>query len=296
MDDDLTLQYAINSQLAYRDEGCGNPILLIHGWGVSGASFNHQIKTLSSRYRLIAPDLKGHGASPNLCPQAPFSSLADDIAALIAELKLENLVVVGWSMGAMISWDLLARYTDLDIAGLVTVEMTPRLLNEPDWKHGLRDGSGIEVFDQHIKAMRTDWPVFTARFIPLIFAPAHNKLTQERINQTTKVALKNDPESLSWIWLRMAEQDFRQNLTRIHLPALVIAGGQSQLYQLAACKWVAQQLPDAKLEVFTHSGHAPHMEEPEHFNRLLSEFVDSVVPFPAPKAQFPAHTCKDSKQ
>jgi pimeloyl-ACP methyl ester carboxylesterase len=74
----------------------------------------------------------------------------------------------------------------------------------------------------------------------------------------------------------MAEQDFRAVLPGISLPTLVVAGLHSRLYGIAAGEWVSDQIPRARLEIFSRSGHAPHMEEPGLFNQMLSAFVHSL--------------------
>jgi len=265
-----------DNSLAYRDAGRGTPILLVHGWGVSGALFDAQISGLSEHYRVLVPDLPGHGASGAFPDGAKFSSLADRIAGLISTLQLKDTILVGWSMGAMVAWDLLLRLTQADIAGLVTIDMVPHLLSEPGWPHGLRNGSGIQVFDPHVDAMHRNWPEFAAQFVQAMFATSAGQQLRQLIDQSEKVALANDPESLASLWMRMAEQDFREDIARLKLPTRVVAGCQSRLYRMTASEWVAAQIPEAQLVRFTRSGHAPHMEEPEQFNRMLAEFVHSI--------------------
>ncbi len=283
MDNLKTIQCSPDTSLAYRDEGLGTPILLVHGWGVSGALFKAQIDGLSDRYRVVVPDLPGHGASGVFPADGSFSILADNIAELVSELDLKKVVLAGWSLGAMISWDLLLRYPELDIAGLVTIDMVPRLLSDRDWQYGLRSGSGIHVFDPHVEAMNTNWPEFATQFVRTMFSSIPATHIQALIDSSCEVALSNDPGSLAQIWMRMAEQDYRESLPGITIPALVIAGQRSQLYSVTASEWVASQIPRVRLVKFSRSGHAPHMEEPERFNRLLSDFVESVVSKQSPQ-------------
>lgn len=290
-----TIQCSPGISLAYCDEGLGTPILLVHGWGVSGALFKAQIDGLSDRYRLVVPDLPGHGASGKFPANGSFSTLADNIAELILELELRNVVLVAWSMGAMIGWDLLLRHPNLDIKGLVTIDMVPRLLSEPGWQHGLRSGSGIHVFDPHVEAMNRNWPEFAAQFVQTMFSSMPSARIRELIDSSCEVALSNDPGSLAQIWMRMAEQDFRENLPGITIPALVVAGLHSQLYRVTGSEWVTSQIPRSRLIKFSRSGHAPHMEEPERFNRMLSEFVDSIVSYQNPNTQFSAQAGSKSR-
>jgi pimeloyl-[acyl-carrier protein] methyl ester esterase len=250
-------------------------MLLVHGWGVSGALFEEQITALSSRFRMVVPDLPGHGSSPAWPRGAPFSHLADRLAELVDELGLRDICLVGWSLGAMVAWDLLSRHAEAEVGGLVTIDMVPRLLNDDGWSHGLRAGRDHQVFARQIELMSTDWPRCVALFVPRIFAAAAPR-REHLIGRAGAVALRNEPQSMAAVWQQMVEQDFRAVLPGIRMPALVVAGAQSQLYGVAAAEWVAAQMPHAQLAVFGGSGHAPHLEQPEDFNQALSEFAGSL--------------------
>jgi pimeloyl-[acyl-carrier protein] methyl ester esterase len=276
-----TLRRTSDNQLAYREAGpalapdadARPSILLVHGWGVSGALFGAQLDALSADFRVVAPDLPGHGASAPFPPGAGFHWLADRLAALIAELGLRDLCLVGWSLGAMVAWDLLSRHPAAPVRGLVTIDMVPRLLNDPDWQFGLRTGRDYHVFDRQIELMRTDWPACTDLFVPRIFAPGNSAWRRRAISRVKAIALDSDPPSMAALWQLMAAQDFRAGLAGMHVPALVIAGARSRLYREAAARWIAAQLPDARLRLFDGSGHAPHLEQPEEFNRALADFA-----------------------
>ena len=274
-----TLKRTCDKQLSYRDEGprdgAAPTMLLVHGWGVSGALFEEQIKGLSSRFRVVVPDLPGHGSSAAWPRGAPFAHLADRLAELVDELELRDICLVGWSLGALAAWDLLSRHAEVEVSGLVTIDMVPRLLNDDGWPHGLRAGRDHRVFARQIELMRTDWPRCVALFVPRIFAAAAPRRGQ-LIGRAGAVALRNEAQSMASVWQLMVEQDFRAVLPGIRLPALVVAGEQSQLYGVAAAEWIAAQVPHAQLAVFGGSGHAPHLEQPEEFNQTLSDFADSL--------------------
>lgn len=235
--------------------------------------FDAQVEALSTQFRIVVPDLPGHGASPAFPGGSGFPLLADRLAALVAELRLQNFCLVGWSLGALVAWDLLARHPGIGAERLVTVDMVPRLLNDGDWAFGLRKGADHHVFDRQIELMKTDWAACTALFVPRIFAAANAARRQALIARTKSIALENDPESMAAIWQVMVEQDFRAVLMGLQLPSLVVAGAQSQLYPVTAAEWIAAQMPRAQLAVFGSSGHAPHMEQPEEFNQALADFA-----------------------
>lgn len=274
------LKRTSDNQLAYREAGprtgARQTILLVHGWGVSGALFEAQLASLSDDFRVIVPDLPGHGDSASLPPGADFRWLADRLAALILELQPQGLCLVGWSLGAMVAWDLLRRHPEIPVNGLVTVDMVPRLLNDQDWPYGLRAGRDYHVFDRQIELMQTNWPACADLFVPRIFAPGNSAWRRQLISRVKAIALHSQPQDMAAVWQLMVEQDFRADLAGIQVPALVVAGAHSQLYRAAAAEWIAAQIPNARFSSFSESGHAPHLEQPEEFNRKLADFAVSL--------------------
>lgn len=272
-----TIELKNGKQLAYRDQGHGPVMLLVHGWGVSGDLFDDQVRGLSDRFRLVVPDLPGHGASGDYPDDAEFSSLADAIAEIIEKLQLKSVCLVGWSLGAMISWDLLSRYKDLDISGLVTIDMVPRLLNNGDWLFGLRAGLDHHAFDRDIEMILDDWPAYTELLAPRWLGPGAGDALPELLARVKAAASTNQARSMANIWKQLVEQDFSSDLAKIDVPALVIMCGQSSLYEVPAGDWIVKQMPTARLEVFPESGHAPHLDQPQRFNKLLANFTSNQI-------------------
>lgn len=263
------------STIAYRDTGSGRPLVWLHGWGVNGAFFQPQFDALGDRFRLIAPDLRGHGQSSAFDANSTFPDLADDVRAIIDHEHLDAPIIIGWSLGAMVAWDLLSRHTDLEAAGLVTIDMVPRMLNTPQWSHGLRYGSDYRVFERSLSAMRADWDAFTAVFLPRVFARGSEAAFGELKAELRDEARRNDSESMARLWVQLVELDYRDRLAAIQVPTLVVHGEKSQLYRPAASQWVAGQIDRAQIRGFPQSGHAPHLEEPDEFNRMLARFSEA---------------------
>lgn len=257
------------ASLHVRDCGTGTPLLFIHGWGVDGSLFEHQIAGLSETHRVIVPDLRGHGKSGS--GDTGFLNLrqlADDMAALIDHLSLENVTATGWSMGAMVLWDLLAR-RKAGISRLVTIDMSPMIVNDREWQLGLRDGRDLATALQTADAALASWPAMAGNFVPRIFAPSDRA---SLVSRTLATALSNDPVPLAALWESMARADYRPVLPQISVPTLAIYGRQSQLYRPETSFWVADCIPDATVSGFWASGHAPHLEEPANFNQTIMEF------------------------
>ena len=261
--------------LAWRERGSGRPVLLLHGWGVSGPAFGPLVDALAAAHRVIVPDLRGHGASSAFEDGHRCSRLADDVHALVTALELDAVGLVGWSMGALVAWDYCDRHAAADLAGVVSIDMVPRLLSTADWPHGLRRGDGPEVFARSVAAMRADWRAFMDVFIPRIFA-APPPADDPRLALLYAAAGGNDGAVMARVWTAMAGIDLRDALPRIAAPALHLHGERSRLYRPEAARWVAGALTGspvaARLLGFAGSGHAPHLEQPVTCARAIVRF------------------------
>lgn len=257
--------------IAYRDEGSGRPLLFLHGLMAHGGFFEQQ-RPLAAEFRLISVDLRGHGQSRASDGSLTTEKLAQDVAELAGALGLENAIGVGWSLGASVLWHLLAGPASSRFAGAVVVDMTPRVRNEGEWDLGL---SG-EMCEARSAAIRDDFDSFATNAGQAIYAQPLDARRREMAQWSSREFARNDPGAIGAIWASLAAQDFRPLLARIAQPTLVIHGAQSQLYRADTADHLVRALPDARALQFDQSGHAPHMEQPELFNRTIKEFAASL--------------------
>lgn len=269
------LQLRDGGRLAWRESGAGRPLLCVHGWSVDGSLFSRQMADLSSKFRVICPDLRGHGLS-GAAPDAGVGMLADDLQELISRLGLRDVIAVGWSLGAMVLWQMLSRGRPPAIAGLVTVDMSPMIHNTRDWRLGLMDGRDYDKATGATTAMTGNWPRMVRQFVPRIFSEQFTETNPHTVQDVVKIAERGDVATLAAIWHSMVDQDFRKDLSKIQVPALVAYGAHSQLYHADTARFVAGELPVSDLIEFTRSGHAPHVEEPDQFNQAIEVFARGV--------------------
>lgn len=253
-----------------REAGSGPPLMLLHGWTLHGGFFPAQFAGLAGEARLIAPDLPGHGANRN-APVLTIEAAAESCAALIEERDLRGVVLVGWSMGAAVAWSLLKRHRPARVAGLVVIDMSPRVLNGPEWRLGSRDGIDAARSERVTAAMPQSWPRYAAHVAKTIFAegiePDPAKLAFVRAE-----ADKADPIAMAAMWRSLVAQDFRGFLPEIDLPVLIVAGACSRLYAPEVARWQEARLRRGEVLLLPRSGHAPHLEEPEAVNAALGAF------------------------
>ncbi|RME62674.1 MAG: alpha/beta hydrolase [Alphaproteobacteria bacterium] len=268
------LRLSDGGSMAYQDQGTGRPVIFLHGWAMRGGLFAEQAKRLAHAYRCLVPDLRGHGESSPLPSGQGVAALADDIAALIAHLALEGVVLCGWSMGAMVAWSLVERHGGARLAGLAIEDMTPRIPGAPDWAGGLKGGHSIAAARHAATAMRRHWRRSCPRLVSRIFATGRSPMPSHQA--ALAAASVADPESMAALWESLVAQDFRAFLPSLALPTLILFGSQSQLYGPQASAWLAENMPRAKAVAFPDAGHAPHLEEPDRFSHALAAFLAEI--------------------
>ncbi len=267
--------------MVYSEVGTGQPLLLIHGWAMRGCVFEKQQLGLSAHFRVITPDLRGHGASDTLPNSGGIATLAEDLHQLLCRLDIHGALLVGWSMGAMVGWEYLRRFGAHRMAGMVVIDMLPKLLSDGEWQFGLREGRDASVFSGSLAQMRKDWPGYTDVFLPRIFARGKSAEKEHMIHWIRSQALDCDPESAARLWASMVEADYRSILSELKIPTLIVFGELSQLYPKEASEWLAESLSNGISKGFRHSGHAPHLEEPDRFNALVRNFCENLERTPS---------------
>ncbi|WP_269585724.1 alpha/beta fold hydrolase [Roseibium sp. Sym1] len=257
--------------LHIRNEGTGRPLVLIHGWSCPGRFFQPQIQVLRDHARCIVPDLPGHGRTAGRLPLS-IASAADAVYSTLADRELEDIVLVGWSMGALVSYALIERYGADRISSFVAVDMSPKVLNAPDWSNGTLNGLNAELNKHFLDGMVADWPKLPGRIARRLFA-ADCEPAADLVAFARQEIAAGDPEMLRPMWASLTAQDFRPLLQDFPVPFHLAAGLKSQLYGAGVHAWHADNVPDYHFHGFEDSGHVPHMEEPEKFNDLLLGLV-----------------------
>lgn len=271
MAEQLTLRDGLAVDL--RLSGRGRPIVFVHGWAMNGRLFDSVRRALDPNAAVLSYDLRAHGDLRD-CPAPTIEKLGKDLAEIVDAMQLDGAVLVGWSMGAMIVWDAMSEPKIADrVAGVVSIDMSPRITNDRDWTLGLADGRRPESTLKALDDMRNDWSGVTERFVPRIFAPENVERLRPLIASITAEAGALNGAAMADLWESMAVQDFRRTLRQIETPMLAMHGADSPLYPVATGRFIARTAPNAELSVFQKSGHAPHLEEPERFAATLIGFI-----------------------
>jgi pimeloyl-ACP methyl ester carboxylesterase len=259
------------TRIAYRDEGEGVPLVLLHGLMAHGGFFRAQA-SLAGDFRIITIDLRGHGASARAGERPTVEQIAADVAELAAALDLQRAIGVGWSMGATILWHVLSGPAASRFAGAVVVDMTARVRNDEEWDLGLSP----EACEARSQAIRDDFQGFAVNAGRAIFAQPIAPEQEGAADWAGLEFARNDSGAIGSVWASLIRQDVRALLERIEHPTLIVHGAQSKLYGEDTADHLVAALPDARAVRFEGSGHAPHLEQPELFNATLKDFAERL--------------------
>ncbi|MFL0796954.1 MAG: alpha/beta hydrolase [Cellvibrionaceae bacterium] len=259
----------------------GTAIIFIHGWGAHGGFWKHNQPEINKTHRVICIDQRGHGQSAKLAEDVKetfnkpsMERLAKDIEELRQHLNLDNLILVGWSMGAHVMMKYIEIYGIEQVKGAVVVDMTPKIITDKTWSLGLKQNYTKATNAMVIPMMKMNWVKYVETFGLAVLA---EDSTNEALKAEFVDGLKEcDSKTLMAIWQSMCEQDFRKILPSITCPSMIIHGTKSQLYNEETGQYYADNLGNGKLINMADTGHSPHMEDPATFNRHLKAFIGSL--------------------
>jgi pimeloyl-[acyl-carrier protein] methyl ester esterase len=259
---------------ALTDLGAGRPLVLLHGWAVDRSFFSAQ-EPLAASHRIIAPDLAGHGDRPAGDAPPSMAALADDLHDMLGRLKLDGVVLVGWSMGATLALEFLSRGPAPGITGLVIVDMSPRVANDAEWRHGLAGGQTLEDARAAADRMEAHWADQAGRIARSMFAEGADEASPLVERATARIAGR-DPRLMAAYWRSLVEADHRRTIAGLRVPVLALSGGRSRLYRSSVADWIGATAPRGEARVIPEAGHAPHLEQPQAFNEALTAFAAAL--------------------
>lgn len=256
----------------YRDEGEGTPLILLHGWCMSSRIWEFQYQGLSSRLRLIAPDLRGHGGSPAGGREVTLELLVDDMECLFASLHLtQPAVLVGWSMGALVAIHAFSRVRQ-NIAGLLLMNATPCFVSRQDFPHG-RPLSEVQGMERKIRKHGVGQVI--SGFKAGLFSEVEKTcglITSHIQNLLDEIAVPSTDVALQGLQV-LRNSDVREILSQLDCPTVVISGEDDTICLHAASVYVAQQVAGCRLSIIPGAGHAPFLTHNDLINGMVLEFV-----------------------
>jgi non-heme chloroperoxidase len=258
----------------YEDHGSGKPVVLIHGWPLSGASWEKQVPVLlEAGYRIITYDRRGFGKSSRPTSGYDYDTMAEDLNRLMTKLGLHHVTLVGFSMGG----GEVARYIGshgskrLEKAVFMAA-VTPFLLKTPDNPEGVEES----VFDETKKAIVADRPALISAFLSNFFNAdvlRGTRISDDAVRACWNIAADASPRgTLDCVsaWL----EDFRKDLKCVEVPTLVIHGDADRILPLASTgKRMPDFIGDCRLSVIKDGPHGLNWTHADEVNRELLAFL-----------------------
>ena len=258
----------------YESKGTGSPILFIHGWTMSGKLWDKQVDKLSQNYQVIRMDLRAHGNSSKVLHGHTIPQYARDVMAVINDLRLKKVTLVGWSLGGPVVLEFWKQFGASRINALGLVDMTPFPFSPADWNaHGLKNYN-FDGMNNAFVSLQDNRKAFAERFINNMFKSA--AAPKEDMEWIMKETLKTPTPIAVAIYSDFLMRDYTGVLNRISVPTIIFSGDSNIFKGTKTMKYVHTQISGSTFVSFDKSGHMPFYEEPEKFNNALLDFLKAI--------------------
>jgi non-heme chloroperoxidase len=262
------------ADIYYKDWGSGQPVVFSHGWPLSSEAWAGQMLFLTQHgYRTIAHDRRGHGRSSQTSSGNDMNTYADDLAAVIDHLDLNNAILVGHSTGGGEVARYVGRYGTKRVDKVVLIAAVPPLLLKTEANP---EGLPMEVFDGLRSSLAKDPSQFYKDFAPMFYGAnrAGAKVSQGMLDQfwlwSMQAGLKNVYECIK----AFSETDFAEDLKKFDVPTLVLHGEDDQVVPVKDSAKKSAKLIRGATEIYYPGGaHGITATEPDRVNADLLAFA-----------------------
>ncbi|SDX65934.1 Pimeloyl-ACP methyl ester carboxylesterase [Modestobacter sp. DSM 44400] len=268
-------------ELHYTDQGTGSPVVLIHGWPLSGRSWEAQVPALvEAGHRVITYDRRGFGQSSQPWAGYDYDTFAADLDALLTQLDLTGVTLVGFSMGGGEVVRYIGTYGTTRIAKAVLASaVPPYLYKSEDNPDGGLDDATIAQFETGVA---TDRPAFLDGFTADFFNAGGKGLLDSKSGAVSepmrqyalRLAEVASPKGTLDCIAAFGRTDFRGDVAKVTVPTLVVHGDSDAVVPFEVSgKRSHELIAGSELVVIEGGPHGINTSHPEQFNRALLEFL-----------------------
>ncbi|APU71815.1 alpha/beta fold hydrolase [Companilactobacillus crustorum] len=249
-------------ELDYCDQGQGQPVILVEGFGGYQEIWKLQVKyLLEMNCRVITYDHRNHGRSQRTAANLSIEQLTADLAGLIDYLKLDQPILIGHSMGASVCYDYLSHYQNVD--AVMAIDQSPKMLNDVDWPYGFESITNADFSE---KLNYPDEVHETLHGLDRRITLALNRVrSQYPFDRNQNMTLLFDH----------AQKDWRRILLKSSIPVTLVTARQSPYFDYHFADSLVDQNSLIKQVVVDNCGHDIMAEVPELFNQTLRHFIFS---------------------
>ncbi|HEY6261720.1 MAG TPA: alpha/beta fold hydrolase [Nitrospiraceae bacterium] len=253
--------------LAYSDQGTGLPIVFLHAFPLNRTMWAPQENALSSQFRIITIDLRGHGESDAPLWRYTLEQSADDVRVLLDHLSIRQAVFVGLSMGGYILFAFYRKYADR-VNGLVLAD-TRAQADTPEGKHGR--------FLMAQTAYKEGPSAIADLMIPKLLSPMSIQTKLDLIQHVRAMIQGNQISGIAGDLMAMADRpDSVTLLSQITCPTQIIVGDLDQATPPSDAELLANRISNARLAIIPQAAHLANLEQPEAFNRIVASFASEL--------------------
>ena len=253
-------------ELVYDDIGAGPCVVLIHGHPFDRSLWRPQTEMLARAFRVVAPDLRGFGASPLTPHLVTLREYAADVEELLGRLGIERAAVVGLSMGGLVAMDLVTthpeRWWALGLVATTAEPVSPRERSVRRKRADLIERDGIQPL---VDYMHTG-----------LYGTKASLALRSRID--AMMAAASPVGAAAALRGRAERPDYRPGLAEIDIPAFVCAGAEDPWSDARVNSEIIEHLRNAETLVIDDAGHLPNLEAESVFNQRLRAFLASHAP------------------
>jgi pimeloyl-ACP methyl ester carboxylesterase len=252
------------AQLAYRESGSGAPLIFLHAFPLNQTMWDDQVTFFSPKYRVITFDWRGFGESSLGPAPSTMTVFAQDLTALLDELRIDRAAICGLSMGGYAAFSFLRNHPDR-ISALILSDTRATADNE-EGKRGRYEMAEL--------ARSEGSSAIVELMIPRLIG-ATSLQNDPQIAERVKAMIESSQaEGIAQALSGMAERlDSTDLLSQIKCPTLIIVGNEDKLTPPSEAEKMSQAISGSTLEVIVNAGHLPNIEQPEIFSRAILNFL-----------------------
>jgi non-heme chloroperoxidase len=263
------------AKIYYKDHGEGQPILLVHGWLCSSRFWQKNVPELANDFRVVTIDLRGHGNSSKTLTGHTIAQYARDVRQIIEHLKLQDDILLGWSLGGPVVLSYYEQYgRDSRLKALGLVDAAPFPFSPADWNsHALRNYD-YDGMNATFAALTADPRTFAVGFTTRMFK---QKPSDAEMDWLVVEMLKTPTWIAAAIYSDFLMSDFAKTLPSVKVPVIVFAANSGVFPNgIAMGEAIADQAPHGTFIPFEDAGHILFYEQPQKFNAALAAFIKAL--------------------
>jgi 3-oxoadipate enol-lactonase len=254
--------------LAYSDRGAGLPLVFLHAFPLNRSMWTAQEQALSSQFRIVTVDLRGHGESDAPLWRYTLDQAADDVRALMDHVSIRQAVLVGLSMGGYILFAFYRKFADR-VKGLVLAD-TRAQADTADGRQGR--------FHMAQVAYRQGPAAIADLMIPKLLSPASINTNPDLVRRVRAMSEGNQISGIAGDLMAMAERaDSVPFLNQIACPAQIIVGELDTATPPSDAELMADRIPGARLSISPGAAHLANLDQPDRFTQIVRSFAEEVA-------------------